>query len=535
MLDAHRFCQRKARHEQQGRTAVQIAHALALAARTVASWLRQERFRPRKTTPRASKLTPFKPQIVQLLDQSPESAAQGFPGGYSIVKAYVRTVRPKRQPAFLTRALAPGACAQVDGGSFGAVPVGQPSRRLSVFVMVLSYSRMLSVACTVSQTMAHFLACHQHAFECFGGVPNKVMRDNRTAAVLQRVLGEAPVCTPQYLDFATHYGFPIAPGHVGTGNAQGRVENGVGSVKKHCLAGRDLPDFSALTPAARQWLDTVANVPLPSDTREQPVQAWHTERPSRRPLPLHPCDIATVSQGRPSRQCRLPLDPNRSSVPAHDAGQALTLKTSPDRLCLYHGDTLIARQARRYDRCQDVEDPAHPKPLLEQRKKARDHQLFRCFLALLPRAEASDLPREARRLPPHHPVRTIVALSDIYTAEAVAGAMEEAFVYEAFAADAMATLLAQRAPFTPQASALHLTRRADLLASRLAPPALSLYHATPQTTPHDPEEADTMAEHCNTPPRPPPAGDVEPHLPSLQLAFLAQHSAELATQAAHNR
>ena len=122
---------------------------------------------------------------------------QGFAGGYSIVKAYVRTVRPKRQPAFLKLACAPGECAQVDWGSFGSVPVGQTSRRLSFFVIVLCYSRMMYVECTVSQTMEHFLACHQPAVAFFGGIPKKVMVDNLTSAVLTRVLGEAPVFNPK--------------------------------------------------------------------------------------------------------------------------------------------------------------------------------------------------------------------------------------------------------------------------------------------------------------------------------------------------
>jgi hypothetical protein len=146
------------------------------------------------------------------------------------------------------------------------------------------------------------------------------------------------VFNPRYLDFATHHGFTIAPCNVGKGNEKGRVENGVGYVKKNFLAGLELPDFSALNPAARQWLDTVANVRLHSETREQPVQAWHTERPYLTPLPLHPFDIATVSQVRASRQFRITLETNHYSVPAHYAGQALTLKTYPDRLCIYHGD-----------------------------------------------------------------------------------------------------------------------------------------------------------------------------------------------------
>jgi transposase len=493
MITYHQFCQLHDLHGQRGLTPAQIARELTLDPRTVAYWLAQKHFHPRKSSPRASKLDPFKGEIVRLLERHPYSAAQvfqrlreqGFAGGYSLVKAYVRTVRPRRQPAFLTLAFAPGECAQVDWGVFGAVPVGQPQRRLSFFVMVLCYSRMMYVEFTVSQTMEHFLACHQHAFEYFGGIPHKVMVDNLKSAVLKRALGEAPVFNPKYLDFAHHNGFTIVPCNVGKGNEKGRVENGVGYVKKNFLAGLEIPDFSALNPAARQWLDTVANVRVHGETREQPTGLWHTERPSLRPLPLHPFDIATVSQVRASRQFRITLETNRYSVPAHYAGQLLILKTYPDRLCLYRGDQLIARHARRYDRFQDVEDPDHPKPLLEHRQKARAHQLFRRFLALSPQAEAYYRKLEERRLNPHHHVRKIVALSDMYAPQAVARAMEDALTFEAFSSEYIANLLEQRARFTPEASALHLTRREDLLEVSLEPPDLSLYHATPY--PESPE------------------------------------------------
>jgi len=131
----------------------------------------------------------------------------------------------------------------------------------------------------------------------------------------------------------------------------------------------------------------------------------------------------------------MPLETNRSAVPAHYAGHALTRNTSPDRLCLSLDDTLRARHPRRYDRFQDVEDPDHPTPLLEHRPKARDHQLFRRFRARAPRAEAYDLTRAERRLNPHHPVRTIVALRDIYDPQAVARALADACAYEAFSSE----------------------------------------------------------------------------------------------------
>lgn len=488
MIDYQQFCQIKDLHTNQGLTVAQIAGALALDPRTVSYWLSQDHFHPRKPGRRPSKLDPFKAEVIRMLEKYPYSAAQvmqrisaqGYGGGYSIVKDYVRTVRPRRQPAFLKLAFAPGECAQVDWGSFASVKVGQTRRKLSFFAMVLCYSRMMYVEFTVSQTMEHFLACHQHAFEAFGGVTQNVMVDNLKSAVLRRALGQAPVLNPKYLDFANHMGFTIVPCGVGKGNEKGRVENAVGYVKKNFLAGLDIPDFSALAPAARHWLDTVANVRVHGETRQQPLEVWQKEKPYLSPLPIHPFDIATVSRVRASRQFRITLDTNRYSVPAHYAGQALTLKTYPDRLCVYAGEQLIARHTRRYDRFLDIEHPDHPKPLLEQRKKARDQKTFMRFLALSEQAEAYYQELEQRRLNPHHHVRKIVALSDIYGSEAVARAMQDAFVYQAFSSEYIANLLEQRGRFTPEASALHLTRREDLLEVRLEQPDLSIYQADPQ-------------------------------------------------------
>lgn len=490
MIGYERFCHIKNLKEQQGLKPSQIAAVLDLDPRTVAKWVDEKLYRPRKSTPRASKLDPFKGDIVRMLEHHPYSAIQifhriaeqGFTGGYSIVKQYVRTVRPRRPPAFLKLAFAPGECAQVDWGSFGSVAVGSTRRRLSFFVMVLCYSRMLYVEFTVSQTREQFLAGHQHAFEAFGSVPKTIWVDNLRSAVLKRAVGQAPVLNPTYLDFARHYGFSITPCNVGKPHEKGRVENAVGYVKKNFLAGLDLPDFSALQPAARHWLDTVANVRIHGETKRPPVELFEEERPCLGPLPAHPFDIATVSQVRASRQFRVTLDTNRYSVPAEYAGQALTLKTYPDRLCLYAEDKLIARHPRSYDRHQDFEDPDHPKALLVQRKKARDQALLRHFLTLSHRADAYYRQLEARRLNPLHHVRHIVALSEIHPPQAVSRALEDALHLGAFSSEYIANLLEQRARWTPPAAALHLTRREDLLEVTLAAPDLTVYE-----TPQDPD------------------------------------------------
>ena len=180
-----------------------------------------------------------------MLETHPYTAAQifqrlredDFDGGYTIVKEYVRKVRPPKIKAFLKLSFAPGECAQVDWGSYGSVAVGETRRRLSFFVMVLCYSRMMYVEFTVSQTMEHFLGCHQNAFDFFGAVAGKVMVDNLKSAVLKRIVGKDPIFNPKYLDFANHHGFTIVPCAVGKGNEKGRVESGVGLCQKK-LSGR---------------------------------------------------------------------------------------------------------------------------------------------------------------------------------------------------------------------------------------------------------------------------------------------------------
>jgi transposase len=63
--------------------------------------------------------------------------------------------------------------------------------RLSFFVMVQCYSRQMYVEFIVSQTMEHFLGCHERAFAVLG-VPTTILVDNLKSAVLRRLTGMAP-------------------------------------------------------------------------------------------------------------------------------------------------------------------------------------------------------------------------------------------------------------------------------------------------------------------------------------------------------
>lgn len=483
MLDYETFCQIRDHLIRQQLSQAQTARALGLDIRTVAKWANAEQFAPRAGVVRVGKLDAFKGQIVRWLDAHPYSAQQifqrlreaGYEGGRTIVKDYVQRIRPRHQQAFLKLNFAPGETAQVDWGEFGSIGVGSTRRRLSFFLMVLCYSRRMYLEFTVSQTSEFFLSCHENAFAAFGGVPSEIMIDNLKSAVLQRLVGVAPVFNPKYLDFSRHWGFEIKPCNVRSGNEKGRVENGVGYVKKNFLAGLELPDFAALQPAATLWMDTVANVRMHESTHQRPVEQFEEERAHLKRLNPAGFDLARVKTVRATKQFRVPLDSNHYSVPARYAGQRLTLKAYADRVCIYDHDQLVVRHPRSMDRHHDIEDPEHERQLLVQRKSAREQRLVMQFLAISARAQAYREGLEAKHVNARVHLRKILALVDLHGKEAVARALDDGLELQAFSAEYVAHILSARRRIGEEPAALQLTRRADLLELELPEPDLSIY------------------------------------------------------------
>jgi len=483
VIDYETFARIHDCRDRQGLTIIQIARTLGLNRKTVAKWLARHRYAPQQRHPRSSILDPFKGRITRLLDTHPYSAQQifqrlheeGYRGSVTILRDYVRRIRPTKLPVYLKLHFAPGECAQIDWGTFGTVAVGNTRRRLSFFVIVLAYSRQMYVEFTVSQTMEHFLACHEHAFAALGGVPSKIMVDNLKSAVLQRLAGVAPVFNPRYVDFARHYGFAIAPCNVARANEKGRVESGVGYVKKNFLHGLELTEFSAIQAAAHVWLDTIANVRIHGETHRRPIDLFAQERPHLLPLNQHRYDVARPATTIASSQFRITLDTNRYSVPYAFAHRRLTVKAYPDRICIYFDTELIARHKRSYSRHQDIEDPEHAKGLLAQRVRAREQRLMLRFLALSPDAQAYWEGLEQKRFNARQHARKILALSEIYPLDAVARAISDGLAFQAFSAEYIANILESRARTLPEPGPLQLTRRADLLDIDIPPPDLNVY------------------------------------------------------------
>jgi len=130
----------------QGRSIRQIAAELGIARNTVRTYLRAEGVPKAKRRPkRGSRLDPFASHIDERLAAGVtncvvllrELRAQGYAGGYTILKDYVHPRRRPRQPQATVRfETEPGHQAQVDFGQCRYATDDGATKQVWVFVMV---------------------------------------------------------------------------------------------------------------------------------------------------------------------------------------------------------------------------------------------------------------------------------------------------------------------------------------------------------------------------------------------------------------
>ena len=197
-----------------------IAAALALHADTVKHALHIVVPRTRTSSTAGARVTePYTAVIREILQRHPRLRAtrllemlrdRGFAGSIYQLRRAVPSLRPTPREAFFRLITLPGEQAQVDWASFGEVQIGRARRRLSCFVMTLSYSRAFYLEFFFDQRMENFLQAHVNAFAWFGGTPRHLLYDNLKSAVLARH-GDAIRFHPRLLELCGHYHFAALP------------------------------------------------------------------------------------------------------------------------------------------------------------------------------------------------------------------------------------------------------------------------------------------------------------------------------------
>jgi len=324
--------------QAQGHTQAEIAQMLDVCERTVRNYLKQ-RPGPRKRAQRPSRLDPFKEQILQKLEESPSYSGeliyerivrQGYGGGKTIMKEFISKARKRLVATAVQRfETEPGRQAQVDWKEFGKQVIDGRTTKLYAFVMVLGYSRKPFVRFTTDMRQPTLLACHELAFDYFGGVPEEVLYDNMRTAYQP---DEEGVWRPtkRLAAAAVHYGFVPKHCRVRRTETKGKVERTIGYLDSNFWPRMDgeVLSLDLLNERVGDWLDAICDKKI-VDLGESRAERFARETAFLKPLPADVFDAREALPIVVSRESTIRFETNRYSLPPEFIATTVLLYVHP--------------------------------------------------------------------------------------------------------------------------------------------------------------------------------------------------------------
>jgi transposase len=414
--------------------------------KTVRRLLRGPAERPR----RASKLDPFRPLITKRVCEDgwtavlvlEEIRALGYPGGSSVLKAFIRTLRPQavRRP-HLRFETAPGEQGQVDLSPYEVLLAGTPTD-VVCFSFVLGFSRWQYLHFFRRADAHAVCAGHVLAFAAAGGVPAEILYDRMKQVVLESHRHRV-VLHPLFEALARHYGFRVVPLAPGYKEGKGKVENPFRYVEGNFLLAHrreGFQDLADLNAKAWAWLRTTAWVRCHGTTREVPAERLAGERGSLLPLPAAPFEAAQAERRLVGDDFCVAWATNRYSVPPRFAGHTATVRVLDGTLTVLVGGQVVTEHRLRETRHTRYILPEHEAEF-RQHSTSR-HVLGEQFRRLGPAAAAfqEGLVAAHGGAAGYHLAR-LLALADRVGAPRVAEALRHAVRYEAFDYPAVARIV----------------------------------------------------------------------------------------------
>jgi len=319
------------------------------------------------STPKASKLDPYKEQITFWLEEAPYSAErilekireQGFAGGHSIVREYVRSKKEQFDEKAMVRfETMPGLQGQMDWAYFEdhQVFMDGKSKKLYCFLMILGYSRMRYIEFVTDMNTNTMIRCHANAFRYFGGYPEEILYDNMKQVVIKRLLKqEDSTLNRQFEDFAGFYGFKPLLCRPYRGQTKGKVERTVQFVRDNFMVGIKYGSLDDLNGQALAWCNKV-NGKMHSTTGEIPFERLKKEglNPLKREYMIDKINLRRVY-----KDCLISYAGNQYSVPAEYVGKDVAVVALDNMLAAYHEGKQIALHRLSYQKRDMVVNASH--------------------------------------------------------------------------------------------------------------------------------------------------------------------------------
>lgn len=353
---------------QKGLSYTEIARKYNIDPRTAKKYAASET-RPvySLSASKPSKLDAYKEQIALWLEEAPYSAErilekiqeQGFAGGHSIVREYVRNKKEQLDEKATVRfETMPGLQGQMDWGFFEDHRVledGQ-QRKLYCFLLVLGYSRTRYIEFVTDMSTNTLIRCHANAFRYIGGYPEEILYDNMKQVVIKRLLKqEDSTLNRQFEDFAGFYGFKPVLCRPYRGQTKGKVERTVQFVRDNFMIGIKYDSLNDLNGQALAWCNKV-NGKIHATTGEIPFERLKKEglNPLKREYIMDKINLRRVQ-----KDCLISFAGSQYSVPAEYVGKDVAVVALDNLLAAYHEGKQIAVHRISYQKRDMVVNPQH--------------------------------------------------------------------------------------------------------------------------------------------------------------------------------
>jgi transposase len=267
-----------------------------------------------------------------------------FAVGITSVRSYLREKNRQRAEVFIPLLYQPGEVAQVD---FFEVTVEEEglTRKAWKFLMRLMYSGYDFVWLYDRCNQTSFLDAHVKAFTDLGGVPQRLVYDNLTAAV-RRLLGSERHLTDRFAALVSHYLFEPCLARPGEGHDKGGVESRGKHIRLQHLV--PIPRGSSLREISEALL---ADLHRRYATQRQAdggsvLDRFAQEKPLFRALPSVPFEAREVRMVTVSSKATVQMDGALYSVPSNWARLEATAYVGVDdiRRCCRGQHVLYPKQ-----------------------------------------------------------------------------------------------------------------------------------------------------------------------------------------------
>lgn len=472
------------RLHHEGQSMRRIARILSLSRRSVAKYLAHP-VRQKTRIQRSSKLDPFKDQIALFLEADPGASAEvirqrlvplGFGGGRTILRNYLRTVRPsKGKPkAFIRFESAPGEQIQIDWGHFGSLAYGNTTRKLYCLAMIESHSRMLYLEFTHSQRQETLHRALLNGFIFFQGAPQRLVHDNMLTAVVER---DGPLIrfNEAFLSFLRPFKTVPLACNPGQAHEKGKVEKGaIHYIRNNFRPLRSFKDLVDVQSQADHWRDHVANTRVHSTTGEQPCLRFQPQAMLPLPEPLPECRETSVAKVHTDYSVR--FDANSYTVPPWLIGKTVVVKADHRTVTLYFKEKVVATHERSWQRHQRVESPGHRQEAQRHRSKHWCSQEAAVLISLGEEVKSYLEHLSTAQAPLQRSIQKLVALKDEYGSQALVEAVKKAASHKAYGAEYIQNILHQQTIPTTTHPPVKLNEEA-FNHIRLEEPSLAEYDA----------------------------------------------------------